>query len=433
MVQVVVSTVESPARASWWLLFGLSLAAALWGLGWSAWTIATEGVGVLGVNNQVPWGLDIVHFVFWIGLGHAGTLISSVLLLTGQHWRSPIARGAELMTLCAVVCAAVFPVVHVGRVWMMWMVSPLPETSGIWPDPASPLMWDVLAVGTYFLLSSIYWYLGLLPDFAVLRDRCRSAWRRKLYALLCLGWQGSGTQWGAYERASVLLALVLAPLVVSVHSVVSYDFAVTLQPGWHETIFPPYFVAGALLSGMAMVQLILLVVRRFHVAGVGSYIDTRVLGMTGRFVLGLSLVMAVLYGWEHFCALINGGRAAALSHARLEDPSFWIMLAGNVALPQLYWFKRMRRNAAVAGLVAAAVLVGMWCERWQIVVRSMKSVFLQALDVCYTPTVTDLAMGAGSLGLFVALYMGLMKMTPFFSLCEMRSHLNRSARKEGGA
>lgn len=429
MVQVVVSTVESPLRWSWWLLCVVSLALALWGLGWSSWRIATQGVGVLGVNNDVPWGLDIVHFVFWIGLGHAGTLISSVLLLTGQHWRSPIARGAELMTLCAVICAAVFPVVHVGRIWMMWMASPLPEVSGVWPNPASPLIWDVLAVGTYFTLSVLYWYIGLLPDLAVLRDRCRELWRKRLYGFLCLGWRGSGRQWGAYERASVLLAAILTPLVVSVHSVVSFDFAVTVQPGWHESIFPPYFVTGAILSGMAMVQLILLVVRKFQ-GGLGSYIGERILGMTGRFVLGLSLAMAVMYFWEHFTALLNGGDLALMAHARMDGDgkwAFWVMMIGNILLPQLFWWKRLRRNPRIVCLVALGVLAGMWSERWYIVVESMKSVYMNAVDVVYMPTVTDVAMGIGSLGLFVFLYMVLMRATPFFSLCEMRSHLGFGA------
>ena len=228
--------VRKPLGPVWWSVFLASALLAAWGIGWSSWRIAAEGVGVLGVNNNVVWGLDIVHFVFWIGLGHAGTLISAVLLLTCQSWRSPIARGAEQMTLCAVICAAVFPVVHVGRVWMAWMASPLPEVSGIWPDMASPLMWDVMAVSTYFLLSLLYWYIGLVPDFALLRDCCKGRLRRR-YGWLALGWQGTGRQWRAYEKASLLFAVILTPLVVSVHSVVSFDFSVTQVPGWHQSIF----------------------------------------------------------------------------------------------------------------------------------------------------------------------------------------------------
>ncbi|MBP9525411.1 MAG: polysulfide reductase NrfD, partial [Akkermansia sp.] len=225
-VKTMLAEVRKPLGPVWWSVFLASVLLAAWGVGWSSWRIAAEGVGVLGLNNNVVWGLDIVHFVFWIGLGHAGTLISAVLLLTRQSWRSPIARGAEQMTLCAVVCAAVFPVVHVGRVWMAWMASPLPEVSGIWPDMASPLMWDVMAVSTYFLLSLLYWYIGLVPDFALLRDCCAGHLRRR-YGWLALGWQGTGRQWRAYEKASLLFAAILTPLVVSVHSVVSFDFSVT--------------------------------------------------------------------------------------------------------------------------------------------------------------------------------------------------------------
>ncbi len=427
MVETVVASVEARTGLLWKCLFVLAVVAAVWGLGWSAWRIGTEGVGVLGVTNDVPWGLDIVHFVFWIGLGHAGTLISSVLLLTGQHWRSPIARGAELMTLCAVVCAAIFPVVHVGRIWMAWMVSPLPDVSGVWPDLSSPLVWDVLAVSTYFSLSVLYWMMGLVPDCAVLRDRCSSPWRRKLYGVLSLGWSGSGRQWAVYERCSVLLAVVLTPLVVSVHSVVSFDFAATQVHGWHETMFPPYFVAGAILSGMAMVQLILLAVRRLSPPAVGVHISPRVVGMTSRFVLGLGLVMAVMYFWEVGAALLSGGDAWQMMGTRCGDTMFLVMLVCNVVAPQLYWVKRWRRSPWVVVPVACCVLLGMWSERWLIVVRSLEHGLMKAMDSLYVPTMVDVAMAVGALGLFVAMYMALTKVAPFFSLCEMRSHL-----KSGG-
>ncbi len=432
MVEAVVASVEARTGLLWRCLFALAVVAAVWGLGWSAWRIGAEGVGVLGVTNDVPWGLDIVHFVFWIGLGHAGTLISAVLLLTGQHWRSPIARGAELMTLCAVVCAAIFPVVHVGRIWMAWMVSPLPEVSGVWPDLSSPLVWDVLAVSTYFSLSVLYWGMGLVPDCAVLRDRCSSPWRRRLYGVLSLGWNGSGRQWTVYERCSVLLAVVLTPLVVSVHSVVSFDFAVTQVHGWHETMFPPYFVAGAILSGMAMVQLILLTVRKLSPAAVGGHITPRVVGMTSRFVLGLSLVMAVMYFWEAGTALLSGGNAWGMMAARCGDPVFWMMAACNVVVPQLFWVKRWRRSPWVVVPVACCVLVGMWSERWLIVVRSLEHGLWKAMDSQYVPTSVDVAMAVGALGLFVAMYMGMMKVAPFFSLCEMRSHLQSGVKEPVG-
>ena len=393
--------VRKPLGPVWWSVFLASALLAAWGIGWSSWRIAAEGVGVLGVNNNVVWGLDIVHFVFWIGLGHAGTLISAVLLLTRQSWRSPIARGAEQMTLCAVICAAVFPVVHVGRVWMAWMASPLPEVSGIWPDMASPLMWDVMAVSTYFLLSLLYWYIGLVPDFALLRDCCKGRLRRR-YGWLALGWQGTGRQWRAYEKASLLFAVILTPLVVSVHSVVSFDFSVTQVPGWHQSIFPPYFVGGAILD------------------------------LSSRFVLALSLVMGAMYLWEHLAASLNGGSPEPFPGRNPVNAVFLIvMVAGNVALPQLFWFRSLRTNRWVIAAVALGVLAGMWMERFWIVVNSLKASLLAANIGEYFPSVTDLAMMAGSVGLFMALYMALVRVAPFFSLCDVREQ--QSLNKEGGA
>lgn len=424
--------VRKPLGPVWWCVFLASVLLAAWGVGWSSWRIAAEGVGVLGLNNNVVWGLDIVHFVFWIGLGHAGTLISAVLLLTRQSWRSPIARGAELMTLCAVVCAAVFPVVHVGRVWMAWMAGPLPEVSGIWPDMASPLMWDVMAVSTYFLLSLTYWYIGLIPDFALLRDCCTERLKRR-YGLLALGWQGTGRQWRAYEKASLLFAAILTPLVVSVHSVVSFDFSVTQVPGWHQSIFPPYFVGGAILSGMAMVQLILLAVRRLMAgSGVREAITPAILNLSSKFVLALALVMGAMYLLEHMAVLLNGGAPELFPGRNPVGPVFMAaMIAGNVVLPQLFWFRSLRTNPLVIVVVALGVLAGMWMERFWIVVDSLKASLLAANAGDYFPSLTDLAMMAGSAGLFTALYMILVRVTPFFSLCDVREQ--QSLDREGRA
>lgn len=431
-VKAMLAEVRKPLGPVWWCVFLASALLAAWGVGWSSWRIAMEGVGVLGLNNNVVWGLDIVHFVFWIGLGHAGTLISAVLLLTRQSWRSPIARGAELMTLCAVVCAAVFPVVHVGRIWMAWMVSPLPEVSGIWPDMASPLMWDVMAVTTYFLLSLLYWFIGLVPDFALLRDCCTGPLRRR-YGWLALGWRGTGRQWRAYEKASLLFAAMLTPLVVSVHSVVSFDFSVTQVPGWHQSIFPPYFVGGAILSGMAMVQLILLAVRRLMSgSGVREAVTPAILDLSSRLVLALGLVMGAMYLWEHMAVLLNGD-APELFPGRNPVGFVFLaaMIAGNVLLPQLFWFRTLRTRPWVIVVVALGVLAGMWMERFWIVVNSLKASLLAANIGDYAPSLTDLAMMAGSAGLFTALYMALVRVTPFFSLCDVREQ--QSLDKEGAS
>lgn len=399
-VKAACARAERRAGWLWHAAFWFCAAVAAGGLGGSAYRLASEGVGLLGVNNEVPWGWDIVQFVFWIGIGHAGTLISSVLLLTHQGWRTPVARMAELMTLCAVVCAACFPLVHVGRIWMTWLIAPVPVASGVWPDMGSALFWDVLAVGTYFLLSAAYWWIGMLPDCAVLRDTCRPLKIRRFYAWAACGWQGSSTQWNAYRRASLALALVLAPLVVTVHSVVSFDFATTVKPGWHETMFPPFFVAGAILSGMAMVQLLSLASREDEVR--------RVQPMLARYVLGFSWLMLFFYGLEFCSALHEGGAAREVMLLRIGGSRawwFWAMVAGNCLLPQLYWVRRWRANRVVTAIVSIGVLAGMWWERAVIVVGSSLHSLLPGRENNYTPSDVDAAMLAGSIGLFIALFL----------------------------
>lgn len=400
--------VERRAGWRWQAAFWLGVALAAWGLFGSACRLATEGVGLLGVTNEVPWGWDIVQFVFWIGIGHAGTLISSVLLLTHQGWRTPVARRAELMTLCAVACAACFPLVHVGRIWMTWLIAPVPVASGVWPDMGSALFWDVLAVGTYFLLSAAYWWIGMIPDCAAMRDACRPWKIRRFYAWAACGWSGTDGQWSAYRRASLALALALAPLVVTVHSVVSLDFATTLKPGWHETMFPPFFVAGAILSGMAMVQLLSLGSRAQSVRGVQP--------MLARYVLGFSWLMLIFYGLEIVSALHEGGAAREVMLARLGGEHawwFWGMIAGNCVLPQLYWVRRWRADRLVTALVSLGVLAGMWGERVVIVVGSSLHSLIPGRVNDYAPSAVDLAMFAGSIGLFVALFLlGSRRMPP---------------------
>lgn len=336
------------------LLIAGSALLALWGLGYSAWRIAAEGPGVMGVNNAVPWGWDIVQFVFWIGLGHAGTLISAILLLTHQRWRLEIARHAELMTLCAVITAAVFPLVHVGRIWMIWMLSPLPVSNGVWPDLASPLVWDAMAVGSYLLLSLLYWRTGIMGEHlpaGPLRAR-----------------------WG---RCCLLMAGVLTPLVVTVHSVVGSDFAVTLR--WNSPIIPPYFVCGALLSGMAMVLLIGLI------KGVSPATQDKLSKLT----LAMGMSMGLFYGLE-------------LAHApQLFNHSYAAMLLLNVGMPALFWLPQARRHRWSSALIAASVLLGMWMEREHIIVG--RSIAITGGS--YTPSPVDIAMLLGSIGLFLSLYL----------------------------
>lgn len=338
----------------------LCAAAAVWGLGWSAWRIAREGVGVLGANNDVPWGWDIANFVFWIGLGHAGTLISAVLLITGKSWRGEIARHAELMTLCAVCTAAVFPLVHVGRAWMIWQVVPLPLVSGVWPRLGSALIWDAAAIGSYLLLSVLFWLTGMWGEAAP--ARLRPVW----------------------ARCCLLMAALLTPLVVTVHSVVGCDFALTQR--WHEAIIPPYFVCGALLSGMAAVQLIALFRR----------CSTLVISKLAYLTLGLSCAMGLLYGLE-----------------LLRTPSKWdeqyaLLFLLNVGLPALYFMPRLRKSRLAAAVVSSGLLVGMWLERVHIVVRRSELL----TDSSYTPSAVDIAMLIGSAGLFLALYLSISARMP---------------------
>lgn len=345
----------SPSRGHVYpLLTAGCLLLALWGLGYSAWRIAAEGPGVLGINNAVPWGWDIVQFVFWIGLGHAGTLISAILLLTRQRWRLEIARHAELMTLCAVITAAIFPLVHVGRIWMIWTLSPLPVTSGVWPDLASPLVWDAIAVGSYLLLSFLYWRTGIIGDNLP-----------------------SGPERAHWGRCCQLLAGILTPLVITVHSVVGSDFAVTLR--WNSPIIPPYFVCGALLSGMAMVLLI----------GLIKSVSPATQDKLAKLTLAMAMSMGLFYGLE------------LARTPQLFDHSYAAMLLLNVALPSLLWCSSLRHRRWICTLVAAGILTGMWLEREHIIVgRSL----LQT-GGAYTPSSVDIAMLLGSIGLFLGLFL----------------------------
>lgn len=397
---------ETPSPLSRQFFLTACCILAVGGLLLSVFRLAGQGVGLLGVNNAVPWGWDIVQFVFWIGIGHAGTLISSVLLITNQGWRTPVARTAELMTLCAVVCAVVFPITHVGRMAMLWLMSPAPVSSGVWPDTGSPLSWDVLAVGSYFLLSLTYWLIGMAPDCAVMSHVCRKPFLKRLFSSLSFGWKGDRAQWQLYGKSSLNLAFVLTPLVVTVHSVVSFDFASTQRIGWHETFFPPFFVAGAILSGMAMVQLLTGCSKQREIFRTQQVIS--------RYVLGFSCLMAFFYALEILFAYMGSDSICILVKQRLQGEIgwFWLMIVGNVLLPQLYWVKRWRSNRLVMMTVSVGVLCGMWCERVLIVVGASLQSLIPGRTVTYEPTFVDLSMFAGSIGLFFALYLWISRLMP---------------------
>src|SRR5262249_26116081 len=363
---------ERRASIWWWLMFLPAFSALLLGIAAVSYQIAV-GIGTWGLNRSVGWAFDITNFVFWIGIGHAGTLISAILFLFREKWRTSINRSAEAMTLFAVICAALFPVIHMGRCWLFYWVIPYPNWRGpLWINFRSPLVWDFFAIGTYFLISLVFWYVGLIPDVATLRDRVRPGWYRRLVGFLSLGWNGSYRTWRRYEIVYLLLAGLATPLVVSVHSVVSTDFAASLLPGWHSTIFPPYFVAGAIFSGMAMVLTLMLLVRKaMHLE---HYITPRHVDAMTKLVLATSCMVGLAYAIEFFSALFGSDAYESFTFLnRARGPLAWgfaIMVICNVVIPQLFWFRGIRRQFVAVFVISILVNIGMWMERFIIIVSS---------------------------------------------------------------
>jgi len=410
-------------------------------LGWyvgfaiaSAWTgvffllvvyLVSTGIGVWGTNVPVAWAFDIVNFVFWIGIGHAGTLISAILFLFRQKWRTSINRAAEAMTIFAVMCAGLFPALHVGRVWVEYWLFPYPNQMALWPNFRSPLVWDVVAVSTYATVSLLFWYLGMIPDLATLRDRASGAVRKFLYGLFALGWRGSARQWHRYERAYLLLAALSTPLVLSVHSVVSTDFAVSQLPGWHTTLFPPYFVAGAIFSGFAMVVTLMVPARAYF--GLKDLITVRHLENMNKFILATGCMVGYAYALEVFAAWYSGNQYEWFSTVnRAVGPyawCYWTMVFCNVAAPQLFWFKKWRTSPWRMVLVAILVNVGMWMERFVIIVVSLSRDFLPSSWEIYKPTWVDLGMLAGSFGLFFTLFLLFCRYLPMVAMAEVKAVL----------
>jgi Ni/Fe-hydrogenase subunit HybB-like protein len=402
--------------------FALSLALSLLLVGSIAYLLVA-GVGIWGVNIPVAWGFAITNFVWWIGIGHAGTLISAVLLLLRQPWRASINRFAEAMTLFAVACAGMFPLLHLGRPWVFYWLLPYPDTMNLWPQWRSPLVWDAFAITTYFLVSLIFWYLGLLPDLATLRDRARSLWLRRTYGVLALGWNGSARAFHHYESAYLILAGIATPLVVSVHSIVSMDFAAGVVPGWHSTVFPPYFVAGAIFSGFAMVLMLLLPVRalfKLHDLVTPRHLDTM-----SWVMLVSGLVVGYGYAIEGFDAWFSANpyESGVFAHrfAGGFAPYGLAMLACNVVLPQLLWFERLRRSPLALFAICCVINVGMWLERFVIVVSSLERDFLPSAWADYHPTFWDWSTYVGTIGLFLTLMFLFLRALPAMSISELRA------------
>ncbi|MDO8835390.1 MAG: NrfD/PsrC family molybdoenzyme membrane anchor subunit [Vicinamibacterales bacterium] len=383
----------------------------------------TKGVGIWGNNSPVGWAFDITNFVWWIGIGHAGTLISAILLLLRQQWRTSINRFAEAMTLFAVACAGLFPLIHVGRPWLAYWLMPIPNTMSMWPQFRSPLIWDVFAVSTYATVSLLFWYVGLIPDLATLRDRTASKAGRVIYGIFALGWRGSAMHWHRYETAYLLLAGLATPLVVSVHTVVSFDFAVSIIPGWHTTVFPPYFVAGAIYSGFAMVLTLAIPLRSVY--GLQDFITAKHLDVMSKVMLSTGLIVAYGYAMEAFIAWYSANHFERyLMWNRMAGPywwSYWGLILTNVAIPQLLWSSTIRKNVVALWLLSIVINVGMWLERFVIIVTSLHRDFLPSSWGMYSPTIWDWATFVGTLGLFMTLLLLFIRFLPMIAIFEMRT------------
>jgi len=384
------------------------------------------GIGLWGNNNPVGWAFDIINFVFWVGIGHAGTLISAILFLFRQKWRTGIARFAEGMTIFAVMTAALFPLIHVGRPWLAGYLFPYPNQHHLWVNFTSPLLWDVFAVSTYFTVSFVFWYIGLIPDFATLRDRAKSRIKKIVYSILSLGWRFSNRHWHNYEMIYLILAGFATPLVLSVHTIVSFDFAVSIMPGWHTTIFPPYFVAGAVFSGFAMVQNVLIIIRKIFNFEHIITLDT--LEKMNKIMLATGTMVGYAYGMEFFIAWYSGSQFESFVFVnRAFGPyawAYWIMVSCNVIFPQLFWFKKIRRNIAIMFVIAVLVNVGMWFERFVIIVTSLAHDFMPSSWAYYKPTLVDFGILIGSFGLFFTLLLLFIKAMPVISIAEVKAVLD---------
>jgi Ni/Fe-hydrogenase subunit HybB-like protein len=406
----------------WWTLL---IVAAL-GAGvfvFCSWYTFAKGIGTWGNNVPVAWAFAITDFVWWIGIGHAGTFISAFLLLLNQHWRASINRIAEAMTIFALVNAGLFPILHLGRPWFFYWLIPYPATMGVWPNFKSALPWDIAAVATYFTVSVLFWYVGLVPDLATVRDSLRGVGARRVYGVFALGWRGASSQWRQHRVAYVLLAALATPLVISVHSVVSLDFSIAQVPGWHSTIFPPYFVVGAIYSGFAMVILLLLPLRWAY--GLEQIVTRRHLDAMAKLTLAMSLMLTYAYVIELFVSWYSGDAHERFTYL-IERPFgsyagiYWAMIACNVVVPQVFWWKRCRTSVPVLAAASGAILVGMWLERFIIIVTSLHRDFLESSWRFYRPTWVDLGLLFGSIGLFGFLFLLFVRFIPFVAISEMK-------------
>ncbi|MBS1748125.1 MAG: polysulfide reductase NrfD [Bacteroidetes bacterium] len=424
--------IEAKPGKLWYVGFYISVALLLFGI-YSVYREVAYGIGQWNVNHTVGWGWDITNFVWWIGIGHAGTLISAILLLFRQTWRNGVNRAAEAMTIFAVMCAGQFPIWHMGRVWNGFFVLPYPNTRGpVWPNFASPLMWDVFAISTYFTVSLLFWYSGLIPDFATIRDRAKTKFRKFSYGIVAFGWTGSTKHWQRLESLALVLAGLATPLVLSVHTIVSFDFATSVIPGWHTTIFPPYFVAGAIFSGFAMVQTLLLITRK--ILGLQAYITLGHIEAMNKVIVLTGSIVGCAYLTELFIAYYsqNQYEAYAFFYTRANFYSsygwaYFGMMFCNVAAPQIFWFRKMRRNLWVTMFLSIIVNIGMWFERFVIIVTSIYRDYLpSSWPYYYSPSIWEIGFYVGTFGLFFTCYFLFSKYFPVIAIAEIKQILKVS-------
>ncbi len=425
ITEVICGVPEGKMPRLWWILFGISFALMVMYLsviGYLIW----KGIGIWGNNTTVGWAWDITNFVWWVGIGHAGTLISAVLFLFRQKWRTSINRFSEAMTIFAVICAGMFPLIHMGRIWHAYWFLPLPNSMQMWVNFRSPLMWDVFAISTYLSVSIMFWYVGLIPDLATMRDRAKPGIRKTLLGLFALGWRGGNRQWRHYERAYMILAGLSTPLVLSVHTIVSFDFATSVIPGWHTTIFPPYFVAGAIFSGFAMVMT-LVVIAYWMFPQIKQIINERHIDNMNKIIMVTGMMVGYAYGCEFFIAWYSGNPyEASIFVKRATGPywwAYWSMITCNVIIPQIFWIKSMRTNLTVSFIVSIFVNIGMWFERFVITVTSLSQDYLPSSWKYFNPTIYDVACFVGSIGLFMTLFLLFLRYMPMVAISEVKGVL----------
>jgi molybdopterin-containing oxidoreductase family membrane subunit len=428
MTEDICRPVEGKANKYWWISFFIAFAAMLWGFTCLAYTIG-NGIGTWGANKTVGWAWDITNFVWWIGIGHAGTLISAILLLFRQRWRMSINRSAEAMTIFAVICAGLFPLFHTGRPWLDYWMLPLPNQFGsLWVNFNSPLLWDVFAISTYFSVSLVFWYLGLLPDLATVRDRCVTPTKRFIYGILSFGWKGTARDWHRFEEVSLVLAGLSTPLVLSVHTIVSFDFATSIVPGWHTTIFPPYFVAGAIFSGFAMVLTLMIVARK--VLNLEEYISLQHIELMNKIIILTGSIVGIAYITEFFMAWYSGVQYESYAFMnRAFGPywwAYWSMMTCNVITPQLFWFKKIRTSVMATFIISIFVNIGMWFERFVIIVTSLHRDFLPSSWVMYSPTYIEVGIFVGTIGLFFTCFLIFSRVFPVIALAELKTIIKKT-------